>query len=292
MRAPGIIRTAVGTLLLILAGTANSGIAPSYGQSAAPNSVSPKFAVASIRRNPKPAGMRLQFTVDGLWTEGVTLRQLIQMAYGVFGNDRLTGESDWVDTDYFDVEAKVDDSLAGHFEDLSMAQRRSMLQSLLADRFGLVVHRANAERPVYNLVIAEGGPKLKTTDPSDIYHSEVRGYDGLITRSNRGLLEVEGFSMDALATHLGTQGIVDRPVANCTGLTGSYSFSLHWAPGDLTNRPDLGPSQPQGGFVPSDPPGASTIYTEIQKQLGLKLQPSKGQVEILVVDHAAAPTPN
>jgi uncharacterized protein (TIGR03435 family) len=77
--------------------------------------------------------MQEEFTVDGFTASGVTVRQLIQGAYGFSGYDRLTGELPWVDTQYFDVKAKIDDSFASTYANLSLDQRRLMLRSLLAD---------------------------------------------------------------------------------------------------------------------------------------------------------------
>ena len=250
------------------------------------------FAVASIRRNPKPTYMRMEFTVNGLWAEGVTLRQLIQMAYGIFGYDRLVGEPPWVDSDYFDVKARIEELPDGSYADVSLDQREQMLQSLLADRFGLVVRRASVERPVYDLVTAKGGPRLETTLADDISHSAISGVKGLIEHSNRGCVDVVGFSMDALALYLEGQRIVDRPVVNRTGLDGFYSFSLHWYPGNLPAQSNIGSDRPQDALVPPDPPGGSTIFAEIRKQLGLKLRPSKGPVEILIFERASEPTAN
>jgi len=292
MQDSRIVRLAIFALFLVSGSRPSCGLSLPYGQNADSGSATETFAVASIRRNLKPTYMRLQFTINGLVAEGVTLRQLIQMAYGLFGYDRLIGEPEWVDFDYFNVEARIDDSLADRFADFTLDQRRRMLQSLLADRFGLIVHRAKAERPVYDLVVAKGGPKLKLTEPQEVSHSAIKGVEGMIVHGDRGHLEVQGFSMNALATHLEVEKIVDRPVVNRTGLTGYYTFSLHWIPGDRLGRRNQGSNDPQDELVPSDPPGVSTIFSEIQKQLGLRLQQSKGQVDVLVFDHARPPTEN
>lgn len=261
-----------------------------------PQTLSPEtqklgFSVASIRPDPKPTYMRLEFTVDGFRAHGVTFRQLIQMAYGIFEYDCLIGEEQWVDIDYFDVEAKIDDSHATDLRNLPLDQRRAMLQALLKDRFTLAVHRENIERPVYEMIVAKGGQKLKDAKPDDILQSPIRGHSGWITRSNRGILEVKGFSMDDLAAHLSDQWVVDRHVINRTGLTGYYNFSLHWIPDDLQREMRPQPDSQQS-LIPHDPGSSSTIFTEIQKQLGLKLRPSKGPVEVIVFDRASQPTPN
>jgi uncharacterized protein (TIGR03435 family) len=248
----------------------------------------PGFAVASVRRDPEPPGSYLRFTVDGFSAAGVPLRELIQEAYGLYGDDRFTGEAPWVDTELFAVEAKIDDAAVKSFADVSLQQRRLMLQALLKDRFGVVVHRAKVERPVYELVIAKGGSKLQASKPEETSGSEIKGRRGFVKGLNRGLMTVEGFSMDDLAELLENDSLVDRPVVNRTALAGYFDFSFHWIPADRASETGDG----QRGSVPADPGTSSTIFTEIQKQLGLRLQPSKGLVDILVVDHAEAPTAN
>jgi uncharacterized protein (TIGR03435 family) len=257
-----------------------------------PASSSLEFAVASVRPNPKPTYMRLEFTVDGFLGEGVTLHQLIMMAYNIPEYDRLLGEPAWVDSDYFDVKAKIDDSLAATFSKLSMDERDQMLQRLLADRFGLVAHREVVERPVYDLVIGPGGPKLEVTKPGDLNLTEVNGVRGLITRMDRGHLQVQGYSMDSFASLLGAEWFVDRTVVNRTGLSGFYSFSLHWVPEDLPGHANSSQNNSESGPIPSDPVGGSTIFVEIQKQLGLRLQSSKGPVTMIAVDRVQQPAPN
>jgi len=276
----------------LLAVTAIAWLEPAFGQTAdgsgAPSLDS--FAVASIRRNLNPTYMRFDYPANGFVAEGVTLRELIQSAYNVVGYDRLEGKPEWLDTDHFNVNAKIDDAFAGQFADISLDQRRLMIRRLLADRFGLVVHYKKVVRPIYELAISKDGPKLNTTAASDMFHSPIKGINGFVRHNGKGFCEVEGFSMDALASYLESQRIVDRPVVNVTGLSGYYSFSLHWFPGNESPRPGREVDRPPD--APLDPPGASTIFSEIQKQLGLKLQPTKGPVEILVVDHVGQPTEN
>ena len=142
-------------------------------------------------------------------------------------------------------------------------------------------------------MIAPGGPKLTAAKPDELHPSSLKGgEDGLAVSHGRiGNVRAEGESMDAFAIFLGTQG-VDRPVVNRTGLTALNSFSLRWAPGELSSRSSRAEDDAQTGPIAPDPPGGSTIFTEIQKQLGLKLQRTKGPVEILVVDQASMPTSN
>ena len=283
------MRFAICVVLLLVRWSASQAYAQVQAAVVAPGPAIPTFAVASIRPNPNPTNLRLQFTVDGFVGEGVTLHLLIQMAYGIFEYDPVVGEPAWADRDCFDVSAKIDDSFSSGFAGLSMDQRRQMLQVLLADRFGLKIHRKTVQRPVYELVIAPGGPKLTAAGPDDLHPTQIEGTGGKVISRGIDHIQVEGWPIDALASYLSSDQIVDRPIVNRTGLTGFYNFSLHWVPEDHSGSPQ---GDVQTGPSAAAPARSSTIFTEIQKQLGLKLQQSKGPVETIVVDHAARPTPN
>jgi len=137
-----------------------------------------------------------------------------------------------------------------------------MLRTLLAERFKLAVHSETRQLPVYTLVFAKGGPRLeKATEPGTTSPG-----GGMI----RGTME-----MSLLASYLSS--ITGRRVIDQTGLTGPYTFSLKWTPDD---RPATGDTS------------APSLVTAIQEQLGLKLESTKGPVEILVIDHAEKPTEN
>jgi uncharacterized protein (TIGR03435 family) len=247
------------------------------------------FEVATIKRNPSPNGWKLQFTLNGFTARGVTLDDLIHEAYGIYERDRLSGGPIWADSNKFDVEAKVDSSFESNFATLSLEQRRRMLQTLLADRFGLVIRRVPAVRPIFELVPAKGDPKLKPSKAEELHHNEVTGMDGLVMHSDRGDLEVQGFSMASLAQLLSSY--VGRPVIDRTGLTNRYTFALHWTPDDVPVIPSERAGNTQPGFFPADPPGFS-ISTALQSKLGLNLRSSTGSVETLVVEHASMPSGN
>ena len=138
----------------------------------------------------------------------------------------------------------------------------SRLQSLLADRFQLRVHKRTKEMPAYALVVAKGGSKLQPSTNNTGF------------TSRKGLLTCKGISMDDLASML--SNMENRIILDQTKLTGSYAFTLEWAPDDATN-----PN--------ADLPG---LVTAIQEQLGLKLIPTKAPVQIWVIDHAEKPSEN
>jgi bla regulator protein blaR1 len=121
----------------------------------------PQFEVASIKPNKSDNGMRsIVFTPDGMTMVGVTVQILFRNAFDL-GDDRILGTPGWVKSEAYDIEAKVDGPDAPKLEKLTPGQRMSMLLPLLTDRFGLKFHHETKELPMYALVIAKGGPKLK-----------------------------------------------------------------------------------------------------------------------------------
>ncbi|WP_256369658.1 TIGR03435 family protein [Granulicella sp. L56] len=236
------------------------------------------FAVSTVKPS-QSQGWRLQPTLNGYTAMGVSLFQMIQEAYGIYQPDRLSGGPAWIDASKFDLEAKMEDADVSVYRGLTLEQRHQMLQALLADRFKLVVHHELKEFPAYALVVAKSGPKLhaatleQTTPDGDI-----KGITGLVTQSQRGLLAVQGFSMEGLASLLSGYGDVGRKVVDKTGLKGRYDFTLRWAPNDRA-------------ITASDASGPS-IFTAIQEDLGLKLEPSRTMLDTIVVDHAEKPTEN
>jgi uncharacterized protein (TIGR03435 family) len=157
-----------------------------------------------------------------------------------------------------------------------------MLVALIEDRFQLKIHRETKEMPVYALVVAKNGTKLKAN----------AGEPGPRLRMGRGQLNGTKVPLKMLVQQLAQQ--LGRPVVDKTGLTGDYDFTLTWTPqpgegGAMFAGPG-GPGGPEGP-PPSDPDGPS-IFAAIQEQLGLKLESDKGPVEILVLDQVEKPTEN
>ena len=145
-----------------------------------------------------------------------------------------------------------------------------MLQTLLQDRFQLRLRRETKELPIYALVVGKNGSKLH--EPDDITPNMISG---------RGRITAHKVSIEEFAKRLGGQ--LGRTVVDRTGLEGNFAFDLEWTPD---------PVQPIG---PNPPPAQSSdpsIFTALQEQLGLKLEVTRGQIEILVVDHAERPSEN
>jgi uncharacterized protein (TIGR03435 family) len=153
-------------------------------------------------------------------------------------------------------------------------EKELMMQSLLADRFQFKAHFEAREMPVYELTIAKGGSKLRdSADPTkprvSVGSSMVRGTSTL------------QFLIDALqcSPDLGRRKIIDK-----TGLTGIYDYSLKWSPMQAASA--AGSAAAPAGVEGPD------LFTAIEDQLGLKLVPTKGPGEVLIIDRIEQPTPN
>jgi uncharacterized protein (TIGR03435 family) len=150
---------------------------------------------------------------------------------------------------------------------------RQMMQLLLTDRFKLVVHREMREMPIYALVVGKNGPKLRNSDPDadPTAHFGGNGRNAVVTMPKAVMDDI----VDAISNSM-----LDRPVVDKTGLTGTYDVHLIFTPDTRANRA----SEPD--------PNDVSIFTALQEQLGLKLEAQKAMIEILVVDQAEKPTEN
>jgi bla regulator protein blaR1 len=154
-----------------------------------------------------------------------------------------------------------------------------VLQSLLADRFQLRQHAEMKQLPVYLLEVAKGGPKLKVSANS----SDVSGGPKLGT----GFLAGNQTDVPFLAQTLSQ--MVGRPILDRTGLSGKYDFELTWTPDQSSATNAVGGVAPPLAVADSDRPN---IFTALQEQLGLKLDPSRAPVTVIVVDHIETPSAN
>jgi uncharacterized protein (TIGR03435 family) len=149
-----------------------------------------------------------------------------------------------------------------------------MMQNLLAERFKLQIHQERKERAVYALVVAKVGVKAVSA-PGD---SQAK------TNWSRDHISAQHMSMTGFAERLSR--VADRPVVDATGLQGAFNFELKWTPETTQAKP----ADNAGTLLTDAQPG---FFTAIEEQLGLKLEPRKAPVEILVVDHAEkVPTEN
>ncbi len=268
-----LLLAAVGLAALALPVLRQSNALAQPGASAKP----PAYEVVSIREN-KSLGSSSgdRFDAGVFSAENFTLEQLIFDAYyrtsaserGITPPDPIVGLPGWAQTARYNVEAKTDADTAAAMRGLPslemMRRHQPLLRATLAERFHLRTHYETRERPVYDLVIAKGGSKLRESSASEI--------GGL--RTSNANWEGRSYPIEGLAFNL--SGAVGRVVEDKTGLTGKYSFTLHWTPDDQQGSPDAGP----------------TLFTALEEQLGLKLISDKAPVDVLVVDHIERPTEN
>jgi uncharacterized protein (TIGR03435 family) len=227
------------------------------------------FEAASVKPS-SPGDVRgatFGFTPGGgLKITNGTLRGIIEMAYGV-RDFQIVGGPGWLNSDRYDISARSTPGAPG-----GIAETRLRLQTLLASRFQLKVHRETRELPVYALVVARGGSKLFSA-PAPVGEQSMPGI-----RAECGRMTGTMTSMTNLGVYLERQ--LRRSVLDRTGLTGRYNFELDW-------MPDSGPCAtpaPDGAAVDSS--GGPSLFTALQEELGLKLESTKGPVEVIFLDHA------
>jgi uncharacterized protein (TIGR03435 family) len=198
------------------------------------------------------------------------VRAVIGFAYNVLPPLKVHGGPTWIDTDLYYFEAKADDPSAGP------DRIRAMMQTLLVDRFKLVVHRATQEEQFYTLVAGKNGSKMQEAKEGRRGRIDYTTGPGKIIFTECGLAGLT----NALSNML------ESPVLDNTGLKGFYNFSLEYADPRWAGR------SKDGHPLPSELTSRPDIFTAVQEQLGLKLEAKKGPLEILVVDHIERPSEN
>jgi uncharacterized protein (TIGR03435 family) len=264
----------------------------------------PTFEVASVRLNRDGNGLiAVGFEPGGRFRATNTpLRLLIRLAYQV-QDFQIVGGPGWIDSERFDIVAKAEGVPP-------LPQIRLMLRSLLEDRFKLVARSETRELPIYALVIARADgktrPELRPSGaecaPLTLWPGAPppppppagpanpgRGAPRCPSMFVPGRTSARAVTMAQLATTLSQ--FVSRFVIDRTGLSGNFDFDLQWTPDQL-------PLGPPGGAVPGAPGpppvdlNGPSIFTALQEQLGLKLEPQRGPVDVLVIDRAEQPTDN
>jgi uncharacterized protein (TIGR03435 family) len=228
------------------------------------------FEVASIKLHLMTGGGFIGTRISGsLVTVSIsTLRRLIQNGYQVQPY-QISGGPAWVNdtAPVYDIAARAPGESTPTAD-----EARQMLQTLLADRFKLVLHRETREVPAYALVIAKNGSKLKATTGSP---SGTRLAIGPTRR-----MQATNMSMGQLLGSL--TGELGRPVLDQTGLSGKYDWELEW----IADPVQATALDPNGALVAAD------LFTALQEQLGLRLEATKTTIEVLVIDQAEKPSEN
>ena len=221
----------------------------------------------------------------------VTLAILVQIAYNSGATFQVAGGPEWLNDRYFRVQGKcdhsVDDALAKLTNDQARFERLNMIQAMLADRFHLKAHWETRTGSVYNLVIAKGGLKMKPTKaptadadkPDGSSSAPSTASTGVQAHGSRQGIEIDGEHFNARAIGVMLSSQLHTPILDKTGLpvTNYYDYALQFSRDESgTPEPDAYPS----------------LFTALEEELGLKLEPGKGPVDTLVIDHVEAPSDN
>ena len=300
-------------------------VSVALAQSQTKTVVRPKFEVASIKpcKVDNADGRRSggeNLSPGSLHLECSTVNDLIQMAYVLFANGQVNvpwsgsvpieGGPSWINSDRYEIDAKADGSQS------QGAMHGPMLQALLEDRLELKTHRKTREVPVYALVVAKGGHKMRqfkegSCTPFDFtiltqfpppplpelplgqdycggIGSDGRPWFGIsITRQGPSVIvEARGISLDDFPKAF-LSNRLDRPIVNRTGIRGRFDFRLEFVPDETLLRGDPSPAT-----LADDPATGPSIFTAVQEQLGLKLESAKGPGEFLIIDHVEKPSEN
>jgi uncharacterized protein (TIGR03435 family) len=229
------------------------------------------FAVATIKPSAPEAKTLLQIRGNRFATEGATFLDVFKYAYNIQPG-QLEGGPAWLRTARFDILA---DPETDHRP--TSDQMKKLVQSLLADRFHLAMHIAQRLLPAYVLTRTTVTPRL-TRSAADPQGIPVVGFDP------KGELRVGNATMDDFARFL-QRFVLDRPAVNQTQIPGRYDLVLRWTPGD--DATTLDSNEPR--TASDDRPA---LFTAIKEQLGLKLEATRANIDVYVVDHVETPTNN
>jgi uncharacterized protein (TIGR03435 family) len=240
-----------------------SGVA--LAQSPAPARLS--FEVATIKLTDPDRTQSSINIADGTFRAiRFTLNDLMAYAYTMHHDQILEGPP-WTDTERFDIVGKPEK------EPLVIDDAKLMVQSLLAERFGLTFHQSTKDLRVYVLSIANGGSKLKIA--TDLSNKNIAGC------CNSGKISARAALLSTLWFFFESRGVLDRPVLDQTGLTDRYEFALEWStnPGPSTGAQQNNPDAPD-------------VFTALREQFGLKLEAKRAPAPVLVIDNIHRPSEN
>jgi len=264
---------------------------PTPAANAAPAAV---FDVATIKPlqpdgRPTHGWVGLQTHPDGIEAASLNLPELLCYAFGYKSlrfDGQITGLPDWAVSQKYDIVAKISAADITTFQKLNDDEKEqwveAMLQKLLAERFSLTLHHGTKQIPVYEMVVAKGGIKMKdaATDPAPPQLG--KGEDGkpLSTlRWSKDTTLMQAYSMKSLTNLLTMPAAqVGRPVLDKTGLTSTYNFKFDWS---------IYSANAAAGNSPTE--DAPSIFTALG-EIGLKLQPSTASFDTLIIDHVEKPT--
>ena len=297
------VRTGLGPGVLAVAILLVAAACGLFGQSDA----HPTFQTVSIRRNTSDWNERFKHPM-GIGANA-SLLLLIQFAYAPHDNPMLghslplpasqvAGGPAWINSEGYDIEVKPP-------ANTDPKQIWLMWQTLLAERFKLRLHRETRELPIYDLTAANNGFKLPAAKPADCVSCPPGtrphyvpgkvdcGYvSGPFGGARAAELHINGRRVHVADLIRELASVLDRPVLDKTGFTGEFDLNLRFTPDEaLRGFPGFMPGDPVGTRPPTDP-NLPNIFAALEEQLGLKLVPAKGPVEVVVIYHAERPTEN
>jgi uncharacterized protein (TIGR03435 family) len=254
-------------------------VAPAFLRAQAPNQKPLAFEVSSVKQNTSGAsagggrvspGGRITFVNE-------SLRAIVRDAYGL---DVIGGPA-WIDADRWDIAATAPSGQ-------SDPPTQLMMQTLLADRFKLVARVEQQEQPIYALGFSSRDKRL---GPRIHASSTDCPITGNTCGTQSGFAKITGTAAELADLTRVLSRQLGRKVVDRTALSGRYDFTLTWTPDNLPPRaPGTPPDQPVTVNGLSIDPNGPSIFTAIQEQLGLKLESTKGPVDVLVIDRVEKPT--
>lgn len=231
------------------------------------------YEIVSIKpHKPGSDSGGMSFLPNGFAWRNVNMYSLVQGAYGIIMDSQVMGLPGWARSDSYDIVAITDAATVEKWKKLTPKERwvseQPMMQSILADRCQFKAHQESKELPVYDLVIARGGLKMKEAPPGEVSNEEMTA---------AGRMTVQAMPVDTIVYAF--TGSLGRIIVDRTGLKDEkFDFDLKWTPDN----------EPADDSTDAEP----SLLTALQEQLGLKIVSSKGPVQVLVIDHMERPSPN
>jgi uncharacterized protein (TIGR03435 family) len=291
--------------VLIITGMAGLGL-----RAQSPTAATPKFEAASVKpckEIPAGRGGGGDPSPGRLHVNCETVKDLIRDAYNLLANGEMwrgiitrnsrtvpiEGGPSWINSDRYYIDAKAERPQTQEM------MRGPMMRTLLEDRFKLKIRRGTRQGQVYELKVAQGGPKLEPVEPGSC--TPIKDFDWRkLARGEKPPLICDGAmvqngKMAFLAMSIAdfcqnlTWDALDRPVIDKTGITGRFNFRIEFAPDEAT--PFFHSAGVDPTVAPAEPAGPS-IFTALQQQLGLKLERATGPVDLLIIDHVEKPSEN
>ena len=238
------------------------------------NEIAPEIEAATIKPVKEANPTRIHENVEGrrLSTRYTSVRDLMMMAYEVDPHQIVDGPA-WIVSDEYDIDLVTGDGIP-----IGGDREEAIFRQLLTDRFQLKFHREQRMMNVYVLGVAKGGPKLNSAGVNETENSGCQGL-GQCFFKKRSVANFARFMQFI---------VLDRPVVDRTGIDGTFDFTLTWTP-DETQFANMGVRVPTQADNANAPPG---LFTAMQEQLGLKLEPEKIPAEVLVIDRVERPSEN